>query len=69
MGIWDDSNCIGLMTVNSPNDGTILENAPKNVLNIVQVLYNLAVNQNVSMTPTEKPQSDGILLADAFRTA
>ena len=65
-GDLDDSNCIGLMTVNSPNDGTILENAPKNVLNIVQVLYNLAVNQNVSMTPTEKPQSDGILLADAF---
>ena len=41
--ILNEQQVLGIMTINSPNEGTILEHSPENVKYLVQILYQLCI--------------------------
>ena len=52
------------MTLNSPNEGTILEHSPENVKYLIQILYQLCNSIDLNNDDTLQNQSDGYVFAE-----
>ena len=52
------------MTINSPNEGTILEHSPENVKYLVQILYQLCNSIEIDSEDTLQNRSDGYVFAE-----
>ena len=62
--IFDEQEILGIMTLNSPNEGTILEHSPDNVRYLVQILYQLCNSIDLDINDTVQEKADGYVFAE-----
>ena len=62
--ILNEHQVLGIMTLNSPNEGTILQHSPENVKYLVQILYQLCNSIEIDSEDTLQNRSDGYVFAE-----